>query len=259
MSPRSLAASLAIAAALGLAGAASAQDKAGAPKSSSPRNGAAAGDEKAATPKDKDKDDDKGKGKDDDKTENPKDKDKDKADAKGDEAKPKLERATFGGGCFWCLEAIFERIPGVKTVVSGYAGGNVPKPSYELVSSGLTGHAEVVQMIYDPEVVSYEKLLDVFWACHDPTTLNRQGPDFGTQYRSIILYHNEDQRKAALKSYRQLTDAGVFDDPIVTQLVPLRAFYPADRHHQDYYRKNRNSFYCQMEIAPKLRKLKLAK
>jgi peptide-methionine (S)-S-oxide reductase len=187
---------------------------------------------------------------------------KEKADdkaKKADEAKVKLEKATFGGGCFWCLEAVYERIPGVKTAVSGYAGGTVPRPTYEMVSSGLTGHAEVVQLVYDPEVVPYEKLLKVFWACHDPTTLNRQGPDFGTQYRSVIFYHNEDQKKAALKSYKQLTDAGVFADPIVTQLEPLRAFFPAERYHQDYFRKNRNAEYCQMEIVPKLRKLKLIK
>lgn len=180
--------------------------------------------------------------------------------AKSDEAKtPKLERATFGGGCFWCLEAVYERIPGVKKVVSGYAGGSVPNPTYEMVCSGLTGHAEVVQLTYDPEVAPYEKLLKVFWACHDPTTLNRQGPDFGTQYRSVILYHSEDQRKAALKSYKELTQAGVFADPIVTQLEPLKAFYPAEGYHQDYFRRNRSAPYCQAEIVPKLRKLKLIK
>jgi peptide-methionine (S)-S-oxide reductase len=171
--------------------------------------------------------------------------------------KSTTERATFGGGCFWCLEAVFERIPGVKSVVSGYAGGQVPHPSYEMVCTGLTGHAEVVQIEYDPTVVSFEKLLEVFWKCHDPTTLNRQGPDFGTQYRSIILYHNDDQKRAAQKSYQELTNAGVFADPIVTQLVPLTKFYPAERYHQDYYRKHRNAEYCQMVIAPKLRKLKL--
>jgi peptide-methionine (S)-S-oxide reductase len=178
---------------------------------------------------------------------------------KADAARGKTEKATFGGGCFWCFEAIFERIKGVKTVVSGYAGGNIPRPSYELVSTGLTGHAEVVQIEYDPDVVTFEKLLEVFWASHDPTTLNRQGPDFGTQYRSIILYHTEAQKLAAQKSYKELTSAGVFGDPIVTQLEPYRAFYPADRHHQDYYRKNRNAMYCQMHIVPKLKKLHLIK
>ncbi|WP_406694495.1 peptide-methionine (S)-S-oxide reductase MsrA [Singulisphaera sp. Ch08] len=187
---------------------------------------------------------------------------KNKADdkeKKADEPKVKLEKATFGGGCFWCLEAVYERIPGVKSVVSGYAGGNVPRPTYEMVSSGLTGHAEVVQLVYDPEVVPFEKLLKVFWACHNPTTLNQQGPDFGTQYRSIILYHNEDQKKAALKSYKELTAAGVFADPIVTQLEPLKEFYPAERYHQDYFRRNSSAAYCQAEIVPKLRKLKLIK
>lgn len=183
---------------------------------------------------------------------------KDKAragEAKAAEPEGKLEKATFGGGCFWCLEAVYERIPGVKSVVSGYAGGTVPGPSYAMVSSGLTGHAEVVQLAYDPAVVSFDKLLETFWECHDPTTLNRQGPDFGTQYRSIILYHDDAQKQAAEESYRRLTAAGVFADPIVTQLVPLKAFYLADPHHQDYYRKNRNAAYCRMVIAPKLKKM----
>jgi len=176
---------------------------------------------------------------------------------KSDVSKVKTEKATFGGGCFWCLEAVYERIPGVTSAVSGYAGGNVPRPTYDMVSSGLTGHAEVVQLEYDPAVVTYEKLLDVFWACHDPTSLNRQGDDFGTQYRSIILYHTEAQKLAAQKSFQELTAAGVYSDPIVTELVPLKAFYPADRHHQDYYRKNRRTAYCQAVIAPKLKKLGL--
>jgi len=175
--------------------------------------------------------------------------DKDKAAEKA-----RLEKATFGGGCFWCLEAVFERVKGVKTVVSGYAGGTVARPSYELVSTGLTGHAEVVQIVYDPEIVTFEKLLEFFWKCHEPTTLNSQGPDFGTQYRSIILYHTEAQKKAALKSYNELTAANIFPDPIVTELVPLRAFYPADSHHQDYYRKNRTAMYCKIYIEPKLQK-----
>lgn len=171
------------------------------------------------------------------------------------EPEGKLEKATFGGGCFWCLEAVYERIPGVKSVVSGYAGGTVPQPSYAMVSSGLTGHAEVVQIAYDPAVVSFAKLLETFWECHDPTTLNRQGPDFGTQYRSIILYQDDAQKQAAEESYRALTAAGAFASPIVTELVPLKAFYLADRHHQDYYRKNRNAAYCRMIIAPKLMKM----
>jgi len=177
-----------------------------------------------------------------------------KAKAKTDA--PKSAKATFGGGCFWCMEAVFEHIVGVKDVVSGYAGGTTKKPYYDLVCTGTTGHAEVVQITYDPEVVTYEQLLDIFWRAHDPTTLNRQGPDFGTQYRSIILYQDEEQRKAALKSYKELTNAQVFGAPIVTQLVPLKVFYKAEAHHQDYYRKNKNAAYCQMTIAPKLIHLK---
>lgn len=174
-------------------------------------------------------------------------------DAAADE---KLEKATFGGGCFWCLEAVFERIPGVRSVVSGYAGGTVPRPSYELVSTGMTGHAEVVQITYDPRLVTYDKLLDTFWEFHDPTTPNRQGPDEGTQYRSIILFHSEEQKQAALKSYHRLVEGQAFAAPIVTQLVPLSKFYPAEKYHQDYYRRHRNDDYCQMYIVPKLIKLK---
>jgi peptide-methionine (S)-S-oxide reductase len=168
----------------------------------------------------------------------------------------KLAKATFGGGCFWCMEAVFERVVGVKDVVSGYAGGTTKKPYYDLVCTGTTGHAEVVQITYDPEVVTFEQLLDIFWRAHDPTTLNRQGPDFGTQYRSIVLFHDEAQRKATLKSYEELTNAQVFGAPIVTQLEPLRVFYPAEKHHQNYYRKNKNAAYCQRTIAPKLIHLK---
>ena len=149
--------------------------------------------------------------------------------------KPKTEQATFGGGCFWHVEAEFERLNGVNWAVSGYAGGNVPYPSYEMVHEGFTGHAEVVMVDYDPEVISYEDLLNVFWKIHDPTSINRQGEDEGPQYRSVIFYHNEEQRRAALKSYRTLTDLGVYRLPIVTQLVPLKAFYRAEDYHQDYY------------------------
>jgi peptide-methionine (S)-S-oxide reductase len=149
--------------------------------------------------------------------------------------KPKSERATFAAGCFWHVEAEFERLRGVNWAVSGYSGGNFPDPTYEMVHEGFTGHAECVMVEYDPGIVSYEKLLKVFWSCHDPTTLNRQGPDVGTQYRSVIFYHSEGQRKAALESYRELTDAGVYRSPIVTQLVPMKAFYRAEDYHQDYY------------------------
>ncbi len=174
---------------------------------------------------------------------------------KPDEAKVKTEKATFGGGCFWCMEAVYESIPGVKSAVSGYSGGFIKNPSYDMVCTGETGHAEVVQVTYDPEVVSYEKLLNVFWHSHDPTTLNRQGPDYGTQYRSIVLYHTEAQKEAARKFYKKLTDERAFADPIVTDLVPLKVFYAADKHHQDYYRKNKRAAYCQTYIAPKLKKI----
>ncbi len=150
-------------------------------------------------------------------------------------SEPKYELATFGAGCFWHVEADFERLNGVVSAVSGYAGGAVRNPNYEMVHEGYTGHAEVVMVQYDPEIISYEDLLKVFWQCHDPTTPNRQGPDVGTQYRSIILYHNEDQKKAALKSYDLLVEARAFRNPIVTQLVPLKAFYRAEDEHQDYY------------------------
>jgi peptide-methionine (S)-S-oxide reductase len=150
-------------------------------------------------------------------------------------SRSKSEKATFGAGCFWHVEEAFEWLPGVKSAVSGYAGGSVPNPSYEEVHEGATGHAEVVQVEYDPSVISYEQLLKVFWSCHDPTQVNRQGPDVGPQYRSVIFYHNPAQREAALKSYRDLTTGRSFADPIVTQLAPLRAFYRAEEYHQNYY------------------------
>ncbi len=150
-------------------------------------------------------------------------------------SEPKYELATFGAGCFWHVEADFERLNGVVSAVSGYAGGNVRNPNYEMVHEGFTGHAEVVMVQYDPDIISYEDLLKVFWQCHDPTTPNRQGPDVGTQYRSIILYHNQEQKKAALKSYDQLVEARAFRNAIVTQLVPLKTFYRAEDEHQDYY------------------------
>lgn len=170
-------------------------------------------------------------------------------------ASPKTEKATFGGGCFWCLEAVFEQLHGVKNVVSGYAGGRTGRPNYGAVSTGMTGHAEVIQIEFDPGQIAYKDLLDVFWACHDPTTLNRQGPDEGTQYRSIILYHDEAQRKAALESYQKVEAAGLFQGPIVTELVPLKTFTHAEKHHQNYYRNNKFAPYCQMVITPKLREL----
>lgn len=168
-----------------------------------------------------------------------------------------LETAVFGGGCFWCVEAVFEKVDGVKSVVSGYAGGAKPEPTYEEVSSGATGHAEVVQIQFDPAVVSYEKLLDIFWKAHDATTPNRQGADFGTQYRSIILYSNEQQKRAAEKSMKEA--AAAFDDPITTDVKPLARFYKAEEYHQDYFRKNPNAPYCVFVIQPKLKKLDMAK
>jgi peptide-methionine (S)-S-oxide reductase len=168
-------------------------------------------------------------------------------------APAKTETATIGGGCFWCAEAVFQRIPGVKTVVSGFAGGTVANPTYAQVCTGATGHAEVIQLTYDPSVLSYEKVLEIFWEAHDPTTLNRQGEDVGTQYRSIILYSNDAQKKAAEAS--KAAAAKRFKAPIVTEIVPLKAFYSAEAYHQNYYNSNSNQSYCQFVITPKLRKL----
>jgi len=167
----------------------------------------------------------------------------------------KNEYTTFGGGCFWCMEAVFERLEGVKSVTSGYAGGTKEDPTYEEVCSGRTGHAEVVQIEYDPTVISFEELLDVFWKAHNPTTLNRQGADIGTQYRSIILYHNEAQRKAAEQSKEK--SARVFSDQIVTEIEPLKKFFRAEEYHQDYYDKNPYAGYCAVVIRPKLKKMNL--
>jgi peptide-methionine (S)-S-oxide reductase len=153
----------------------------------------------------------------------------------GTSTEPKLEKATFGAGCFWHVEAEFEWLPGVKSAVSGYTGGHVPDPSYEMVHEGETGHAEVVQVEYDPSVISYEQLLKVFWHGHDPTQWMRQGPDVGPQYRSVIFYHNEEQKKAALKSYRELVAARAYRAPIVTQLFPMKEFFRAEDYHQNYY------------------------
>ena len=166
----------------------------------------------------------------------------------------KTELATFGGGCFWCLEAVFERLDGVKSVTSGYAGGTKENPTYKEVCTGATGHAEVIQIEFDPQKISYEKLLEVFWEAHDPTTMNRQGADAGTQYRSVILYHNDTQKQAAEKS-KELAQWR-FPRPIVTEIVPLTKFFKAEEYHQDYFRKNPNAPYCAVVISPKLEKLK---
>lgn len=167
-----------------------------------------------------------------------------------------VQRATLGGGCFWCLEAVYQELQGVHHVVSGYAGGAVEHPTYEQVCMGKTGHAEVVQITFDPKVISYEDLLEVFWHIHDPTTLNRQGADVGTQYRSIILYHDEEQRMMAEKSKQEADASGQWRTPIVTEIAPLSEFYEAEAHHQDYYRSDPSQPYCFVVIDPKLRKLR---
>jgi len=162
------------------------------------------------------------------------------------------ELATLGGGCFWCLEAVFKEVQGVERVVSGYSGGHVPNPSYEAVCTGETGHAEVVQITFDPQVITYRELLEIFFEIHDPTTLNRQGADVGTQYRSIIFYHTPDQRETALGLIRELEESGRWPDPIVTRVEPFTAFYPAEAYHMDYFSRNPNQPYCRFVIAPKV-------
>jgi peptide-methionine (S)-S-oxide reductase len=169
----------------------------------------------------------------------------------------KTEIADFGGGCFWCMEAVFERLPGVISVTSGYAGGRTENPTYKEVCTGTTGHAEVTEIVFDPAKISYAQLLDVFWQAHDPTTLNRQGADEGTQYRSIILYRDENQKAEAEKS--KIEAQKNFKHPIVTEIVPLKKFYPAENYHQQYYDENSNAPYCQIVIAPKLNKLEKEK
>jgi peptide-methionine (S)-S-oxide reductase len=164
--------------------------------------------------------------------------------------------AMFGSGCFWCSEAVFQRTPGVISVKSGYSGGKTKNPTYEQVCAGDTGHAEVIQVSYDPHLVSYEKLLDMFWLSHDPTTLNRQGADIGTQYRSVIFYYNDLQKIEAEKSKLFLDKSGILKAPIVTQIVQATEFYPAEDYHVDYYNKNKSAPYCRFVIAPKLEKLK---
>lgn len=166
-----------------------------------------------------------------------------------------MEVATFGNGCFWCTEAVFQRIKGVERIVSGYAGGHVENPTYKQVCNGDTGHAEAVQITFDPSLVSYPEILEIFWKTHDPTTLNRQGNDVGTQYRSVIFYHNEEQRKVAEESKRLLNEAKIWEDPIVTEITPFTNFYEAEDYHQNYYNDNRNQPYCLFLIRPKVEKL----
>jgi peptide-methionine (S)-S-oxide reductase len=165
-----------------------------------------------------------------------------------------MEKATFGSGCFWCTEAIFLRLKGVEKVVSGYSGGKLKNPTYKEISSGKTGHAEVVQITYDPKVITYEEMLEVFWKTHDPTTLNRQGNDIGTQYRSVVFYHNERQKELAEHYKNELNKEGVYKDPIVTEISPLAEFYEAEEYHQDYYAQNPNQGYCSFVITPKIEK-----
>ena len=168
--------------------------------------------------------------------------------------KDKFEVATFGGGCFWCVEAIFERVSGVHKVESGYSGGHVSNPDYKMVTSGSTGHAEVVQITFDPEVISYLELLEIFFKTHDPTTLNRQGADAGTQYRSIVLYHNEQQNKLAREIIQDLDSEGIWNNPIVTTVEPFEEFYSAEAYHQEYFENNPNQGYCRVVIQPKVEK-----
>ena len=166
------------------------------------------------------------------------------------------ELATLAGGCFWCLEAVFQQLRGVTKVVSGYTGGSVPNPSYQAVCTGATGHAEVTQVSFDPAVIGYRDLLDIFFTIHDPTTLNRQGADEGTQYRSAVFYHSAAQKTEAERAIKELEAAKVWDDAIVTEVVPLEEFYAAENYHQDYYARNQNQPYCRAVIAPKVAKLR---
>jgi len=166
-----------------------------------------------------------------------------------------IATATFAGGCFWCIEAVFSVVKGVEKVDPGYSGGSVPNPTYEQVSAGVTGHAEAAQITFDPSVISFREVLEIFFATHDPTTLNQQGPDVGTQYRSAVFYHNEAQKAVAEKVIVELDKEGIWDAPIVTHVEPLKAFYKAETYHKDYYEKHPNQPYCQQIITPKIIKL----
>jgi len=172
------------------------------------------------------------------------------------EQNKKTETATFAGGCFWCVEAIYEKLDGVISVTSGYSGGDVVNPTYEQVCTGNTGHAEAAQIVFNPAKISYKDLLEVFWKTHDPTTLNRQGNDIGTQYRSAIFYENKKQKEIAEKYKSKLDKSDIFKNPIVTEIVPLESFYPAENYHQDYYERNKSQPYCQLVITPKVEKFK---
>ncbi len=165
-----------------------------------------------------------------------------------------IETATLGAGCFWCVEAVFQRVKGVKSVESGFSGGHIKNPSYREVCTGTTGHAEVCQIKFDPLIITYVEILEIFFKTHDPTTLNRQGNDIGTQYRSVIFYHNNEQKKLALESVEKLNKARIWNDPVVTEIVPFVAFYKAEDYHQNYYNNNRSQPYCSFVITPKIEK-----
>jgi len=177
-------------------------------------------------------------------------------ETEGPDPAARLEKATFGAGCFWCTEAVFTRLKGVHSVVSGYSGGNVKNPTYQAVSTGMTGHAEVVQITFDPQVITFDELLEVFWKTHDPTTLNRQGPDIGPQYRSVVFYHNDEQGRLANAYKEKLNAARAFGSPVVTEISPFREFYPAEDYHQRYFERNPRQAYCVRVIRPKLEKFK---
>ena len=168
--------------------------------------------------------------------------------------KTQQDTATFGSGCFWCSEAIYSRLEGVNEVVSGYSGGDEPNPTYDMISNGTSLYAEVIQISFNPDLVSFRELLEVFWKTHDPTTLNRQGADVGTQYRSVVFYHNEEQERIAIHYKEELDKAKIWKNPIVTEISPFKSFYPAEKYHQDYYKNNPAQGYCNIVITPKIKK-----
>lgn len=175
---------------------------------------------------------------------------------KQDSTTMNLDTATFGAGCFWCIEAVFQEVKGVVSVTSGYTGGTTKNPTYEEICTGRTGHAEVARIVFDTTLVSFDELLEIFWQTHDPTTLNQQGNDVGTQYRSAVFYHNEEQRSKAEHYKKQLDASGAWDKPLVTEITPLGEFYPAENYHQNYYRNNPNQGYCRYVIQPKMEKFR---
>lgn len=168
----------------------------------------------------------------------------------------KLEKATLAGGCFWCLEAIYKKVNGVLEVVSGYSGGEQKNPSYQQVCTGMTGHAEAIQITFSPDIISYGRILEIFWSIHNPTTIDRQGHDIGSQYRSAIFYHDERQKDIAENSKKDLQDAGIWPAPVVTEILPLKEFYPAEEYHKDYFQNHPENSYCQMVVLPKVEKFK---